>query len=553
MIPDPPAGWLRLDALMIGMITACLFTAAAGNAPLAGTEGHRVIPAIHMVETGQWGVPRLWGVQYLAKPPLHPWTLALTHLVTGSTSAFVMRLPSVIAAGALAALLCIVGNRWFRRPAGLIAGASMLALIALWHQSVKADIDGAHTFTAVATTLGLLHLGTRRDSTRLPVILTGLAFGAMLLHKGPAAATMVAGAMLAPMLVGAPRGAWRRPSIGLALLIGGLLFAAWAVAAYILTRETPAGGDQSGVNEVLSRMARGRGESANVLLLPFVLMASALPLSAVLPWGWARRTAQLAVPAGGDVDLAQLRLRALIVTIALTILFAMIANLVNPRYSYFAYPLMCLVAGPVIIAWLGRSYRDVDRLRLRQIGTVTAGIIAGAHFALWYALRADGAPPHEVVGVRAMIGVVLGLAAIVMFMRLDSCRGLIIVWLGFASALPLYGLVATYDRWKLTNARFAPLVAEHVGESPVLSDAWVITSPELFWYADVDVRYVRDTLRLPTMLSTSSWMLLHPREWSHWSAAYPGCFVETHEFTINNQTPVLARFVPTAEVAADTR
>jgi 4-amino-4-deoxy-L-arabinose transferase-like glycosyltransferase len=106
-----------------------------GDAPLAGTEGHRAITAHEMVQTGRWLIPRIYGEPYLAKPPLHYWTLALSESLFGSTSEWAYRLPSVLAAAMLAAALCLTAHRWFGPPAGVVSGICFLALITLWAQT----------------------------------------------------------------------------------------------------------------------------------------------------------------------------------------------------------------------------------------------------------------------------------------------------------------------------------------------------------------------------------------------------------------------------------
>ena len=71
------AGGTALGATAIFLLTIACHLPLLGSAPLAGTEGHRVFPALNMVRTGDWLLPRLFGQLYLIKPPLHDWLIAI--------------------------------------------------------------------------------------------------------------------------------------------------------------------------------------------------------------------------------------------------------------------------------------------------------------------------------------------------------------------------------------------------------------------------------------------------------------------------------------------
>src|SRR5205809_823324 len=119
------------DALVIFLLGCLCFTFNLGAAPLSGTEGHRAITAHQMLQSHHYLVPSLYGYTYLKKPPLAYWTLALFERLFGAHE-FVWRLPSVLAASAMAAFICLMTARWFDRVSGLAAGIACLSLIALW-------------------------------------------------------------------------------------------------------------------------------------------------------------------------------------------------------------------------------------------------------------------------------------------------------------------------------------------------------------------------------------------------------------------------------------
>jgi 4-amino-4-deoxy-L-arabinose transferase-like glycosyltransferase len=190
---------IRVALVIFSLVLLCM-TWRLGQAPLAGTEGHRAVTAHQMAAGGQWLTPTLYGEPYLTKPPLHYWLLAATSRITGSSAEWVWRLPAALAAALLAAAMTIFAARWFGPVAGLVCGLSFLALIPLWSQSRSADIDSVNTLFTVLTALGLIDMtmSTRRG-WRL-AIPTGAAIAAMLLAKGPAGLPVAAAAMIGPAI-----------------------------------------------------------------------------------------------------------------------------------------------------------------------------------------------------------------------------------------------------------------------------------------------------------------------------------------------------------------
>ncbi len=69
----------RLQCLGI-VILLCLgiFLPGLGSVEIKGEEGRRILPALTMLETGNWIVPHIGGEPYLRKPPLINWATALS-------------------------------------------------------------------------------------------------------------------------------------------------------------------------------------------------------------------------------------------------------------------------------------------------------------------------------------------------------------------------------------------------------------------------------------------------------------------------------------------
>src|SRR3954462_13625080 len=96
------------------LVIACwvaIYLPGLGSLELKGEEGRRILPAITMLETGNYLVPYVGGEPYLRKPPLVNWVIAGMFKLTGVRSEWTARLPSVLCVLALAMTLVAVAGR----------------------------------------------------------------------------------------------------------------------------------------------------------------------------------------------------------------------------------------------------------------------------------------------------------------------------------------------------------------------------------------------------------------------------------------------------------
>ena len=115
-------------------------------------EGRRILPAVTMLETGNYIVPQVGSEPYLRKPPLVNWLVAGSFKLFGARNEWTARLPSVLCVLAVALAFVRVARRSLG-PNGAIAAALM------W-----------------LTNFGLLEKGRMIEIEALYVSLTALAF-----------------------------------------------------------------------------------------------------------------------------------------------------------------------------------------------------------------------------------------------------------------------------------------------------------------------------------------------------------------------------------------
>lgn len=191
---------LLLTTLFIGV--AVFYWGLGDVALMSFNEARRALPTREMFISGDWLLPRLNGELYLTKPPLLYWlTTTMAHLI-GSANEWAVRLPSALAATAIA----IASYRYALRAFGAWPALFTLQLLianagfALFAR--RAEIEMLLTALccgALLAALHYVHAGGKRGWIRLSYLLLALA----VLAKGPLAMFFVT----LPLLVYA----WLRP------------------------------------------------------------------------------------------------------------------------------------------------------------------------------------------------------------------------------------------------------------------------------------------------------------------------------------------------------
>ena len=82
MKPFPALSRPAAYAIVI-VLWAAIYLPALGAFEIKGEEIRRIMPGIHMLESGNWIVPEFNGHPYLRKPPLVNWAIALSVKAAG--------------------------------------------------------------------------------------------------------------------------------------------------------------------------------------------------------------------------------------------------------------------------------------------------------------------------------------------------------------------------------------------------------------------------------------------------------------------------------------
>src|SRR5436189_4882625 len=75
---------------------AAIYLPGLGSLEIKGEEGRRILPAVTMLETGNYLVPQVGSEPYYRKPPLVNWVVAASFKLTGLHNEWTARLPSAL-------------------------------------------------------------------------------------------------------------------------------------------------------------------------------------------------------------------------------------------------------------------------------------------------------------------------------------------------------------------------------------------------------------------------------------------------------------------------
>lgn len=284
----------RLHALLILLaFWATIYLPGLGSTELKGEEGRRILPAVTMLDSGNWLVPYVGGEPYFRKPPLVNWLIAGSMKLTGVRNEWAARLPSVLCVLALGLATVGVCTPWLGARTALAAGLFAIANVAMIEKGRLAEIEAIYVSLAgigmvmwMAWALrgkgSVVSQGgneTRVSSWLLwtvPFVFLGLAA----LAKGPVHLLFFYAVVLA-----VPRG--RRELFSVphvaGLLLLAAIFACWAVPYFEAARAMRGEETQASAAGVWYEQAAERFGGGSFVLSDWLL---SLPrgLSNFLPW-----------------------------------------------------------------------------------------------------------------------------------------------------------------------------------------------------------------------------------------------------------------------------
>jgi 4-amino-4-deoxy-L-arabinose transferase-like glycosyltransferase len=82
----------RVSGMLVVAVWAVTYLSYLGSSELRSEEGHRVLPAVQMLDNGNYVVPYVGSEPYLHKPPLVNWVVAASFKLFGARNDWTARL-----------------------------------------------------------------------------------------------------------------------------------------------------------------------------------------------------------------------------------------------------------------------------------------------------------------------------------------------------------------------------------------------------------------------------------------------------------------------------
>jgi 4-amino-4-deoxy-L-arabinose transferase-like glycosyltransferase len=179
--------------LAVVVLLAPLYGTGLGSAPIVGDDEAREVGIIQdIAERGRWLLPRFNGAVLPDKPPLYHWLAAAACVARGRCDETIVRLPSVVAALALVAVVGLAARRMFSDAAG-VAAALLLGLSPALYDRARSAKPDVLMILFLTVALVVFHDWWRsRPARRRHGVIMGVALGLAALAKGPVAPALAA-------------------------------------------------------------------------------------------------------------------------------------------------------------------------------------------------------------------------------------------------------------------------------------------------------------------------------------------------------------------------
>ena len=499
---------LAQGLVVTALIWAAIYLPGLGSVELKHEEPRRALPAVHMIASGDWLVPRVGEVPYLRKPPLLNWLIAGMFKLTGGRSEWAVRLPSVLATLVLALGVVIFGQRWLGYLGGLIAAIFFLTNLAVLESGRLAELEAVYIgLTGLALVIWLANWYRGITGLRLwlwPAVL--LALG--LLTKGPTHLIFFYGVIIPVLIWGKEIKLLVRPAHGFALLLMLVIFSLWAIpCSFAVGQHGPLGVWQFWIHQITSRASEAEAFRVQTWLLNFPqTLKNFLPWTPLLILLWTSRIASRGRGITEESTLSRFRAQAIFygarLGMVITCLLMCLLPSGSPRYIYPLFVIPCLLLGQVFVPGESNRLMQGYLKSWRWINAVL--LVAGA-------LAVLAIPFFGGINAGSLFGLAIGIGTMVLAwvtQRLPegelkpielAARRTLITGLVFAAGMITYGTAIVPRVDAVTTNGFREVAARIRHELPVGAILWVQENEyKPFWYyLEPDVRYFLSVSDIP--------------------------------------------------------
>jgi 4-amino-4-deoxy-L-arabinose transferase-like glycosyltransferase len=225
--------------ILIMAVWSAIYLPALGWFEIKGEEGRRILPAIAMLETGNYIVPSVGGDIYFSKPPLVNWLVAGSFKLLGR-SEWTARLPSVLAILSVALAFITVGKVGLGARAATLAALVWLTTFGLIEKGRLIEIEAVYVSLSALATIFWVSWWLGRKSRWITWTVPWVFLGLGWLAKGPVHLIFFYAVVVAVLWrSGQLKTLWHPAHfVGIAVMLG--IFAAWAIPFLQMSGESRA-------------------------------------------------------------------------------------------------------------------------------------------------------------------------------------------------------------------------------------------------------------------------------------------------------------------------
>jgi 4-amino-4-deoxy-L-arabinose transferase-like glycosyltransferase len=183
--------------VVVILVWAVIYLPALGSIAIKGEEGRRILPAIRMLETGNYIVPQIGSNPYFRKPPLINWLVAASFKLFGVRNEWTARLPSALAVLAVAIAFVTAARASLGPKGSLVAALIWMTNIGVLEKGRLIEIEALYMSLCGLAIIFWLSFWDQKKSPWLIWIPASLFLGIGLLAKGPTHLVFFYGIVLA--------------------------------------------------------------------------------------------------------------------------------------------------------------------------------------------------------------------------------------------------------------------------------------------------------------------------------------------------------------------
>jgi 4-amino-4-deoxy-L-arabinose transferase-like glycosyltransferase len=224
---------------------AVIYLPALGSIAIKGEEGRRILPAVRMLETGNYIVPQVGSNPYYRKPPLVNWLVAASFETFGVRNEWTARLPSALSVLAVAIAFVTVARASLGPRGAMLAALIWMTNIGIIEKGRLIEIEALYVSLCGLAIIFWLGFFLQKRSPWFIWLPASVFLGLGLLAKGPTHLLFFYGVVVAVLAYSKD---WRllvHPAhfVALAVMLG--IAAAWAIPFTHLTASNVAIGKWS--------------------------------------------------------------------------------------------------------------------------------------------------------------------------------------------------------------------------------------------------------------------------------------------------------------------